>query len=235
MIPENVSQQIPLRMSFREDAVFEDYLPGQNAIAVGTLRQALANLNDHLVFLWGAPGVGVSHLLQAAVHDLQTQGLDAIYLPLAECLSYGPEALDGLDMLDAIAIDDIDLIANNPQWQEVLFHFYNRMRDSGKLILVGGLCSPLHLEHTLADLKSRLSSGLTLHLVAMSDEERVDWVLWKGRKRGLVIEKDVAEFLITRHNQNMHEMVETFDQLDSASLAEKRRLTIPFLKQVLGW
>ncbi|TCS42648.1 DnaA regulatory inactivator Hda [Reinekea marinisedimentorum] len=230
-----ISPQIPLHMSFREDAVFEDYLPGQNAVAVGMLRQSLANLSEHLVFLWGAKGCGVSHLLQASVNDLQLQGLDAAYLPLSECYDFGPEALEGLDVLDAVAIDDIDMIADNPEWAEGLFHFYNRMRDSGRLILVGGQCSPLQMTLTLADLKSRLSSGLTLQLVAMSDEERTDWVVWKGRKRGLVIERDVAEFLILRHNQNMHEMVNTFDLLDEASLAEQRRLTIPFVKQVLGW
>ncbi|MDX1475959.1 MAG: DnaA/Hda family protein, partial [Reinekea sp.] len=120
------------------------------------------------------------------------------------------------------------------QWQEALFHLYNRMRDAGKLLIVGGQRSPLHLTLTLADLKSRLSSGLTLQLIPMGDEDRVDWVIWKGRRRGLVIERDVAEFLITRHNQNMSELVATFDQLDSASLAEKRRITIPFLKQVLA-
>jgi DnaA family protein len=228
------SRQMPLHVSFREDAVFEDYLPGENALAVGTLRHVLAKLNDHLVYLWGAPGVGVSHLLQAAIHDVQSQGLNAVYLPLSECLDYGVEALEGLDECDAVGLDDIDLITSDDNWQEAIFHFYNRMRDSGKLILVGGRSSPLHSDFSLADLKSRLSSGLTLNLVSMTDEERVDWLVWKGRRRGLVIEKDVAEFLINRHNQNMSELVATFDVLDSASLAEKRRITIPFLKKVLA-
>lgn len=229
-----VSQQLPLGIAFREDAVFEDYLPANNAIAVGTLRQALVRLNEHLIFLWGGGGVGISHLLQASVHDLQNQTLNAVYLPLQECIQYGPEALEGLDAMDAVALDDIDSLIGMPDWQEAVFHFYNRMRDSGKMLLIGGRCSPLHLELELADLKSRLSSGLTLNLVHMDDEQRVDWVIWKGRKRGLTISAEVAEFLINRHNQNMRELVTTFDQIDAASLAEKRKVTIPFLKQVLG-
>lgn len=230
---QNVSPQIPLHVSFGEDAVFEDYLPGNNAVAIGTLRQALANLTDHLVYLWGPKGVGVSHLLQASIHDLQIQGFEAVYLPLRECLEFGPEALEGLDELQAVALDDIDLIADDAAWQEAVFHFYNRMRDSGRHLFVGARCSPLHLTLSLPDLKSRLSSGLTISLIPMSDEERVTWVVWKGRRRGLVIGRDVAEFLITRHNQNMKELVTSFDRLDSASLAEKRKITIPFLKQVL--
>jgi DnaA family protein len=226
--------QLPLHVSFREDAVFEDFLPAGNAVAVGTLRQALANLNDHLIYLWGSSGVGVSHLLQASVHDLQTQGMQAVYLPLSECLSYGPEALEGLDELDAVALDDVHLLVDSIDWQEAVFHFYNRMRDSGRLILVGSSSSPLQLPLPLQDLKSRLSSGLTISLSPMTDEERVSWLVWKGRRRGLVVEKDVAEFLIYRHNQNVSELVQTFEKLDAASLAEKRKITIPFLKQVLG-
>ena len=231
---EPISPQLPLHISFREDAVFEDYLPANNAIAVGTLRQAIARLDQHLIFLWGGSGVGVSHLLQAAIHDLHSQTLNAMYLPLRECVDYGPEALEGLDTLDALALDDVDCLIDQPLWQEAVFHLYNRMRDSGRMLLVGGHCSPLHLPLSLADLKSRLSSGLTLHFVQMNDEQRMDWVIWKGRKRGLSITPEVAEFLIHRHNQNTAELALTFDRIDVASLAEKRKVTIPFLKQLLG-
>lgn len=179
--------QIPLQVTFRDDAVFKDYLPGNNAVAIGTLRQALARLDDHLIYLWGTAGVGVSHILQAAIHDLQLQGLSTLYLPIKECLEFGPEALDGLDELDAIAIDDIEMLAGHSAWQEALFHFYNRMRDSGRLILVGAQHSPLHLSIELPDLKSRLSSGLTLQLTPLHDEQRIDWVIWKARRRGLVV------------------------------------------------
>jgi len=48
---KEIPHQLPLHVSFREDAVFEDFLPGNNAVAIGTLRQALAKLSDHLVFL----------------------------------------------------------------------------------------------------------------------------------------------------------------------------------------
>ncbi|MDN3649751.1 DnaA regulatory inactivator Hda [Reinekea marina] len=226
--------QMPLHVTFKDNAVFEDYLPGNNALAIGTLRQALARLDDHLILIWGAEGVGVSHILQASIHDLQLQGLATMYLPLAECLEFGPEALDGLDEVDAIALDNIELVSGNAQWQEAIFHFYNRMRDSGKMILVGSNCSPMQLPIELPDLKSRLSSGLTLQLSQLDDDQRIDWVIWKARRRGLVVEREVAEFLILRHNQNMKELVATFDKLDTESLAAKRRLTIPFLKQVLA-
>jgi len=227
-------KQLPLSVTFREDAVFDDFLPGDNAQTVGALRHALARLDDHLLYLWGAPGSGLSHLLQAAVHELQTQGLEGVYLPLAECLEYGTEALEGLDELDVVALDDIDLIIGRPEWEEAVFHLFNRLRDTGRVLMVTSHSSPLHQSIELPDLKSRLSWGLTFQVQPLSDEQKMDWLIWKARRRGLTLEPDVAAFLINRVARSMNVLVEAFDKLDQHSLAEKRRLTIPFVKSVLG-
>ena len=227
-------KQLPLSVTFREDAVFDDFLPGDNAQTVGALRHALARLDDHLLYLWGAPGSGLSHLLQASVHELQTQGLEGVYLPVAECIDYGTEALEGLDELDVVALDDIDLITGRPDWEEAVFHLFNRLRDTGRVLMVTSHSSPLHQSIELPDLKSRLSWGLTFQVQPLSDEQKMDWLIWKARRRGLTLEPDVAAFLINRVARSMNVLVEAFDKLDQHSLAEKRRLTIPFVKSVLG-
>lgn len=227
-------KQLPLSVTFREDAVFNDFLPGDNARTVGALRHALARLDDQLLYLWGAPGSGLSHLLQASIHELQTQGLEGVYLPLVECLDYGPDALEGLDELDVVALDDIDLIAGRPDWEEAVFHLFNRLRDTGRVLMVTSHASPLHQAIELPDLKSRLSWGLAFQVQPLSDEQKMDWLIWKARRRGLTLEPDVAAFLINRVARSMNVLVEAFDKLDQHSLAEKRRLTIPFVKSVLG-
>lgn len=226
--------QLPLGVSFREHAVFDDFLPGDNAQTVGALRHALARLDDSLIYLWGAPGSGLSHLLQASVHELQGQGLGVIYLPLADCLEYGPQALEGLDDRDVVALDDIDLIAGRDDWQEAVFHLFNRLRDSGRVLLVTSHASPLQQPIELPDLRSRLSWGLTFQLQPLSDEQKMDWLRWKARRRGLTLEAEVAAFLINRVARSMTTLVDAFEQLDEHSLAQQRRLTIPFVKEVLG-
>ncbi|MHA7879472.1 MAG: DnaA regulatory inactivator Hda [Saccharospirillum sp.] len=227
------SGQLPLSVTFREDAVFDDFLPGDNARALGALRHALARLDEPMLYLWGAPGSGLSHVLQASVHELQGQGLEVMYLPLEACLDFGPQALDNLDDVDALALDDIDAIAGKADWEEALFHLYNRLRDSGRLLLVTSHASPLHLDIALPDLKSRLGWGLTFQIQPLNDEQKTDWLIWKARRRGLVLEPDVAAFVINRAARSMQALVETFEALDQRSLAEQRRLTIPFVKQVL--
>ncbi|MEX0623516.1 DnaA regulatory inactivator Hda [Saccharospirillum sp.] len=227
-------QQLPLSVTFREDAVFDDYLPGDNAQTLGALRHALARLDETLIYLWGASGSGLTHLLQASVHDLQTQGLESLYLPLADCVDHGPEALEGLDQMAVLALDDIDSIAGHPEWEEALFHLFNRMRDSGRVLLVTSHTSPLKPAITLPDLASRLSWGLTFHIQPLTDEQKTDWLIWKARRRGLTMETDVAAFLINRTARSMTSLVEAFERLDQGSLAQQRRLTIPFVKSELG-
>lgn len=227
-------QQLPLGVSFREDAVFEDYLPGDNAQTLGALRHALARLDETLIYLWGSSGSGLTHLLQASVHDLQAQGLESLYLPLADCLDYGPAALEGLDELPVLALDDLDRIAGLPEWEEALFHLFNRMRDSGRVLLVTSHTSPLNPAVDLPDLASRLSWGLTFHFLPLTDDQKTDWLIWKARRRGLTMEPDVAAFLINRAARSMTALVDAFERLDHGSLARQRRLTIPFVKSELG-
>lgn len=227
-------QQLPLGVTFREDAVFEDYLPGDNAQTLGALRHALARLDETLIYLWGASGSGLTHLLQACVHDLQSQGLESLYLPLADCVQYGPNALEGLDEMAVLALDDIDSIAGLPDWEEALFHLFNRMRDSGRVLLVTSHTSPLNPTVALPDLASRLSWGLTFHIQPLTDEQKTDWLIWKARRRGLTMEPDVAAFLINRAARSMTALVDAFERLDHGSLAQQRRLTIPFVKSELG-
>lgn len=226
--------QLPLGVTFREHAVFDDFLPGDNAQTLGALRHALARLDDTLIYLWGASGSGLSHLLQASVHELQGQGLTVMYLPVTDCLDYGLQALEGLDEMDVVALDDIDLIAGRPEWQEAVFHLFNRLRDSGRLLLVTSHASPLQQPIELPDLRSRLSWGLTFQVQPLSDEQKLDWLVWKARRRGLTLEADVAAFLINRVARSMVTLVEAFERLDERSLAQQRRLTIPFIKEVLS-
>jgi DnaA family protein len=227
-------KQLPLGVTFREDAVFDDYLPGDNAQTLGALRHALARLDESLIYLWGAGGSGLTHLLQSCVHDLQTQGLETVYLPLADCVDFGPEALDGLDQVDVLALDDIDTVAGHADWEEALFHLFNRLRDSGRVLLVTSHTSPLSPSVVLPDLASRLSWGLTFHFRPLTDAQKTDWLIWKARRRGLTMETDVAAFLINRAARSMSSLVDAFERLDHGSLAQQRRLTIPFIKSELG-
>ena len=92
--------QLPLGVRLRDDATFANYYPGANAAALGYVERMCetdVGWAENLIYLWGAEGVGRSHLLQAACLHFEQRGEAAVYLPLGEVGVYGPEVLDGLD------------------------------------------------------------------------------------------------------------------------------------------
>lgn len=238
-MPGSVPRQLSLQIKLNDDATFANFL-----VPEGDGRQHLLELlrancregQEPVIYLWGKRGSGVSHLLQASCHQASAQGLPVQYLPLGELLDYPPqEVLAELERLPLVAIDDVQAAAGRPHWEEELFSLYNRMRDTGSRLLVGGNAAPRELPLALADLKSRLGWGPVFQLETPDDELREQIVRFRASRRGMNLDDDVARYLVNRAARDLHGLMDGLEQLEKASLEAKRRLSIPFVKQVFGW
>ena len=157
-----------------------------------------------------------------------------MYLPLQELLTLAPELLEGLEQQALIAIDDVQAIAGMPQWEEALFHLYNRVRDCGHRLVVSATVAPAGLTLTLPDLTSRLGWGPVFQLAALSDTDKRAALQMRARRRGLELGNEVPEYLLRRCPRDMDSLFSLLNQLDRASLVAQRRLTIPFVRELLG-
>ncbi|WP_120993416.1 DnaA regulatory inactivator Hda [Stutzerimonas urumqiensis] len=230
--------QLPLGVRMRDDATFANFYPGANAAALGYVERLCepdAAWADQLIYLWGKAGVGRSHLLQAACLRIEERGLRAIYLPLGELAAHGTQLLDDLEGSDLVCLDDLDTVAGEPHWEEALFHLFNRLRDSGRRLLLAARCAPRELPIQLADLQSRLTLALVFQLKELSEEDKLRALQLRASRRGLNLSDDVGRFILTRGARSMSALFGLLDELDHASLQAQRKLTIPFLKETLGW
>ncbi|WP_137820600.1 MULTISPECIES: DnaA regulatory inactivator Hda [unclassified Pseudomonas] len=230
--------QLPLGVRLRDDATFANYYPGANAAALGyveRLCEAEAGWAESLIYLWGGDGVGRSHLLQAACLRFEQRDEQAVYLPLAEVADYGPELLDNLEQCELVCLDDLDAVAGRADWEEALFHLFNRLRDSGRRLLLAAAASPRELPVQLPDLQSRLTLALVFQLQSLSDEDKLRALQLRASRRGLHLTDEVGRFILTRGTRSMSALFELLERLDQASLQAQRKLTIPFLKEILGW
>lgn len=204
-----------------------------NFIAVeDSRRAALAALNhrEPVVLLVAAPQSGLSHLLQAVA-----AGSGCIYLPLAELASYSPAAvLDGLEQQSTILLDDIDAVWQQPAWAEALFSLYNRCRDSGVGWVAASHTALGEQSPPLADLRSRLGSGLLFHWPAYSDDQLAELLTQRAARRGLTLSGELTRYLLSRLSRNPAALVEALELLDHHSLTTGRALTIPLAKQALA-
>lgn len=231
-------QQLSLGVTLNDDATFENfYAPpdSSNIQVLDLLRAQARGQGEHFVFLWGAKGAGLSHLLQASCHAAQYVGLRFQYLPLDEMADFEPETLfEGLDALDGLCLDNLESVAGRVEWENGLFHLYNRLRDQGRCLLVAASQTPRHLPLQLPDLRSRLQWGITCQVRGLDDVGKRYALRHRARARGLELSDDVAHYLLQRVNRDMIGLFGCLQTLDRASLREQRKLTIPFIKKVLN-
>ncbi|WMN60245.1 DnaA regulatory inactivator Hda [Pseudoalteromonas xiamenensis] len=228
--------QMALPVTLPDDETFSSYFGGEQSLEVTHLKSAFAKRETQFQFtyLCGLADSGKSHLLYATCVYAQELGLSTMLLSLREVLHYGPEMLDGLDGLDVVCIDDMQLVAGNESWEKALFNFYNRFNEPGKLLVVAADLLPNMLNLFLPDLESRLTWGTTFQIRSMSDDDKAEALVKRAKMRGLELSDDCSRFLLTRLSRDMRALLDVLDKLDHASMAAQRKLTIPFIKSTLG-
>ena len=222
--------QLALPLKLQDHAVFESFWPAGNDSLVSFLN-ALADTGDGPgCWVWGAAATGKTHLLQAVC---ASQDDRAVYVPLALLADVGPSMLDGLSSRQFVCLDDVHLVAGDADWELGLFKLYNMVADSGGTLVAAAVAAPRECRFGLADLASRFSLLPAFHLGALDEADRIKALRLRARHRGLDLPDDTANFLLNRSKRDMASLYTLLDQLDSAALAAKRRLTIPFVKEIL--
>lgn len=219
---------LPLRLA--DHAVFASFLASGNETLVATLRALADGADGGGCWLWGTPSTGKTHLLQAVCEQAGDQ---SVYVPLAELKEAGPGILDGLASRALVCIDDIDVAAGDRDWELALFVLYNQVIEAGGQIVAAASAAPRSSAFELADLQSRLSSLPAFQLQPLGDDETRKALQLRAGLRGLDLPDDTAQFLLSRSRRDMASLYGLLDRLDDEALRAKRRLTVPFVKEVL--
>jgi len=226
-------QQLTLRLKPREQTRLEDFIVGENRLLLQQLQLLCRGEGEPFLYIWGGEGSGRSHLLQGCCHRADDLGIAVFYLPLAEPLGLTPEVLKGLEQFDLLCLDDLQAVAGKAEWEQALFHLYNRLRDGGKRLLVSADRSPAALPLRLPDLASRLSWGLSFQLQPLDEAGRLQMLIAGARRRDMHISEETAAYLLKRCPRDPHSLEQLLDRLDQASLRQKRKVTIPFVRELL--
>ncbi|MGI2324896.1 MULTISPECIES: DnaA regulatory inactivator Hda [unclassified Methylococcus] len=228
-----MAQQIPLHFAVDPLQTFEAYWAGPNAEAAEAARRSARGEGDKLLYLWGDTGLGKTHLVNAACREAFHNGRSAACLPLALIGECGPAVLEGMENQNLVCLDDIDTIAGRDDWERQLFGLFNAMRDAGNTLLITATAPPGELPVALPDLKTRLAWGLVLRLHPLTDEHKLAALERRAGMLGLDLSPRVGRFLLSHCRRDMASLQALLEELDHASLAAKRRLTVPFIKGYL--
>ena len=215
--------QLPLDIKLREDATYANYL-GE---AGKRLRAA-----SGIVYIWGGPGTGRSHLLQAACHEARTAGSNAIYL--VGMGQHSPEVIRDLEHLDLVCIDDIHEVAGDTEWETALFHLVNGIRDRRASLIMSADRPAATLPIKLADLQSRLKGAQGIATDQLDDAGKLALLRQKAAGQGYDLAEEVGRFILSRSGRDLPTLLGLLERLEVETLRRQKRVTIPLVKQVLG-
>lgn len=225
--------QIPLALALREKPGFDLFVVGDNVEALQALKSIARGAKQSSLYLWGQSGNGISHLLQAACIFADENGRRIAYVSLGDHAELDPRILENMESMDIICIDDIDAISGETTWEQTLLHLFNRLREKKGVMLMGAHTSPQALKFELQDLKSRMAWDLVYHIKPLDDADRIEMLQRRAQARGFELSREVAEYIVNRVRRDMLSLIALLDELEQATLAEQRKLTIPFVKGLL--
>ena len=225
--------QLPLALRFPPDQRLDTYLDAP-AAALAQLRALAEGASADWLYVAGPAGVGKTHLALGVCAAAEAAGRRAAYLPLASAAGRLRDALDAFEGHELLALDGVEAIAGNRDDALALFDFHNRARAAGTGLLYASRDSPDALALDLADLRSRLSQCTRIALQPLDDAGRAEVLRQRASRRGLQLDDAAIEWLLKRVERDLASLTGCLDELDHASLAAQRRITVPFLRQVLG-
>ena len=198
-------EQLPLGVRLRDQATFETFQPGGNLEALQHL-EALAE---------GRAGCSAC-------------------LSCPELRAGGAGALLGWQGFGLLALDDLDALVGDAAFERALFPVFLDAQERGAALVVAADRAPAALRWSLADLGSRFGGSAVFQLRALEDDDQVAALRARATARGLELPEETARYLQRRLPRDMASLCGVLDALDTASMAAQRRITVPFIREVLG-
>lgn len=220
---------MPLPLILPNNENFDSFYVGDNQLLFDSLQTLFDKEGFNVFYIWSASAAGRTHLLHAS-----SQNKLASYIPLKQHVFLVPEILQGLDNYDLVCLDDIDAIAGHRDWEEAIFDLFNRLTEKNvSKLLITANAPPKQIPFMLPDLVSRLTWGQVYQLKELNDEDKLKALQLRAKLSGFELSTEVGLFLLKRVNRDMRTLFSLMEEFEVATLAQQRKLTIPFIKHIL--
>ena len=183
--------------------------------------------------LWGSAASGKTHLMNASADFARQKGVVLQIYDAAQLRHCAAAEFEGYSDCDVLAIDNLDAIAGNPQWEAFFYQVINRCRDGDYRFLFALTDKPDDLQTRLNDFRSRLQWGLMLQLPSGGDAEIREILRRRASLLGIELSAEVIAYLMTHYPRDLSAQMAILRQLDETSLSHQRRITIPLIKTAL--
>jgi DnaA family protein len=217
-------QQMLLDLKPEQPPTLDNFVVGTNAELLQRLRSLGDARSFEALYIWGPPGCGKSHLLEATAATARGRRT----LVLLKGSEAGAELTLAPGTL--LVIDDVQALSGEAQ--VALFRAFNAARFLGLAVLLAGSEPPLRLE-LREDLRTRIGQTLIYEIQSLSDDEKAAALRRHAIERGMLMDPGVVHYLLRHGRRDLPSLMAMLNSLDRASLEQKRPPTLPLLRELM--
>ena len=234
--------------NLNHDFTFSNFVEGKsNQFALAACAQVAQHpgTSHNPLFIYGNTGLGKTHLMHAVGNSIREKYPDA-RLIYQHCDSFIEDIVRSFrnnthsdlrhfyKTLDALLIDDIQLLAGKDTTQEVFFHTFNTLLDGGHQVILTCDRYPKELEMMEDRLKSRFASGLIVNIEPPELEHRMAILLQKAENWGLNLPQETAFFIAQTVKASVRELEGALKQVNAMANFKGLPLSVAVAQSALG-
>ena len=204
--------QLPLDLLQPAQPTLGNFVVGRNAEALAAVQAFAADRGPQIVYLWGPPGCGRSHLLRAVASVAST-------VP-----AFTPER-------HRYAVDDVHRLSEVEQAR--LFALINEIRLAPATRVIAAGDAPPAALALREDLRTRLAWGLTYPLQPLTDDDKRAALTAQAAARGMPLTPEALDWMLAHLPRDLSTLTAALAALDAFALARQRAVTVALVREWL--
>lgn len=227
---------------------FDSYIEGDCNRLARSAGQAIAKKPGATSFnplvVYGNTGLGKTHLAQAIGNEIVATlpNKNVLYVSAENFTNQFIQSLKNnavndfvnfYQLIDVLILDDIQFLSNKHKTQEIFFHIFNQLHQSGKQIVLTSDRPPKDLEDVEDRLISRFKWGLTADLQAPDLETRMAILEAKMNQEGVKLTNEVIEFMCYHIQSNIRELEGALISLIAHSSLNQKEVDLDLAREVV--
>jgi chromosomal replication initiator protein len=234
--------------NLNREYTFDTYIEGDCNRLARSAGLAVANkpgiTSFNPLMIYGGVGLGKTHLVQAIGNEIKQRAREkfVLYVSSEKFTNQFIDAMKANNVqdfsnfylqVDILIIDDVQFLAGKEKTQEMFFHIFNHLHQSGKQIIMTSDCPPRSLKGLQERLLSRFKWGLTADLQQPDFETRIAIIQKKMEADGIIIPQNVIEYLAYSVDTNIRELEGVLISLIAHASLTRREMDLELAKQIL--